>query len=301
MVNVQKSAKIKRVVLDVLTYAFLIIICFIWVIPFVYLICSSLTSSPGLSYNFAPNFPYPQNEYWTFNWYIQLFTDTSKYSFGRWYLNTLFISLVTAFFQTIITLLVAYTFSRLRFKGRQALMKFMLIITMFPGFLSMICIYSILKTLGLAGNIDNPTANLCGLILVYVAGSATGYLISKGFFDTVSRSLDEAAMIDGASRHTIFWKIILPLSKPIIVYTILCSVTGPWGDYMFASYLVGQTDQKSYTVAVGLQQFLTTDNVGTYWSRFCAGGVFVSIPIVILFFFLQKYYVSGVTGGSVKG
>lgn len=300
MKHVSRKARTNRIITNTLIYIVLICISVVWLLPFLYLIVQSLTSSPGISTNLWPNFPTVKDEYWTIWAYKALFTQTETYNFGRWYLNTLCIAAITSVCQTVITLLVAYTFSRLRFKGRKSLMKFMLIITMFPGFLSMICIYSVLKNLGLAGNVNSPIGNIGGLILVYIAGSATGYMISKGFFDTISRSLDEAAEIDGASKNRIFWNIILPLSKPIVVYTILTTFTGPWGDFMFASMILGK-NRDSYTVAIGLQQFIGQTTIGTYWSRFCAGGVIVSIPIVILFFFLQKYYVSGITGGAVKG
>ena len=126
------------------------------------------------------------------------------------------------------------------------------------------------------------------------------FYISKGFFDTISKSLDEAAMIDGANKNTIFWRVIMPLSKPIIVYTILMAFLAPWGDYMFAS-VIAAGDVKMFNVAVGLQQMLTKESGSAYFPIFCAAGVVVSIPIVILFFLLQRYYVEGVTGGAVKG
>lgn len=172
-------------------------------------------------------------------------------------------------------------------------MKLMLIIGMFPGFLSMVCVYFILDLIGLTGSIF-------GLVLVYVAGSAMNYYIAKGFFDTIPKSLDEAAMIDGASKNTVFWKIIMPLSKPIVVYTILMAFTAPWGDFMLASY-IAQGHLELYNVAVGLQGMLTKGNINQNFPIFCAGGVVTSIPIVTLFFCLQSYYVEGVTGGAVKG
>ena len=172
-------------------------------------------------------------------------------------------------------------------------MKMMLILGMFPGFLSMLAVLFILKLLHL-------NSSILGLVLIYAAGSAMGYYISKGFFDTIPKSLDEAVLIDGGTKNTVFWKIILPLSKPIIVYTILMSFTAPWGDYMMASY-VAQGRSTMWNVAVGLQQLLSRGNIETYFPRFCAGAVITSLPIMILFFALQKYYVEGVTGGSVKG
>ena len=127
-----------------------------------------------------------------------------------------------------------------------------------------------------------------------------GYYICKGFFDTIPKSLDEAARIDGASRHTVFIKVVLPLSKPIIIYTVLTSFLAPWGEYMFAS-LMAFGDQDYYNVAVGLKEMLNRETASEYFTRFCAASVIVSVPITVLFFWLQRYYVEGVTGGSVKG
>ncbi len=267
-----------------LIYIILVIMSIIWLIPFVYLLSQSFASQ-YVSGNFFP-------EEWTFQNYINLFTDTI-YPFGRWYLNTLAIAIITAILQTVIQLMTAYSFSRLRFKTRKAYMKLILILGMFPSFLGMIVTYFILDMIGLESSIF-------GLILIYIAGSGMGYYVAKGFFDTIPRSLDEAAMIDGANKNTIFWKVILPLSKPIVVYTVLMSFTAPWGDYMMASYLA-QGKQELFNVAVGLQQMMTKGNDVRYFPQFCAGGVVVSVGIMALFFWLQKYYVEGVTGGAVKG
>jgi arabinogalactan oligomer/maltooligosaccharide transport system permease protein len=186
----------------------------------------------------------------------------------------------------------------MRFNGRKALMKFMLVLGMFPGFLGMICIYYLLDALGLVGN----SSSIYGLMLVYVSGSMMGYYVSKGFFDTIPKSLDEAAMIDGASKSKIFFSITLPLSRPIIIQTLLGAFVAPWGDFMMASYLVGKTGEDYMTVAVGLRQWI--DGMIQYqkhFTHFCAGGVIVSIIPIILFFVMQRFYVEGVTGGSVKG
>ena len=158
----------------------------------------------------------------------------------------------------------------------------------------MICIYRILQAIGLE-------TSVFGLVIVYISGSMMGYYISKGFFDTISKSLDEAAMIDGASRHTILWKIILPLSKPIVIYTILNAFLAPWGDFMMSNFLVGRGSNSSWTVAVGLYQWLTPSNIPQYFTKFCAAGVVVSIVPVIMYFIMQRFYVEGVTGGAVKG
>ena len=150
--------------------------------------------------------------------------------------------------------------------------------------------------LGLTGNNSMP-----GLILVYVASSGMGYYVSKGFFDTISKSLDEAARVDGATRAQVLTKIILPLSKPIVIYTILTGFMGPWGDFVFARY-VSQLKPLGMNVAVGLQSWLATDTMTfNNYTLFCAGGVVVALPVAILFMCLQRYYVEGVTSGGVKG
>src|SRR5574344_1343702 len=280
-------AKAGRVAGNSLVYIILAIISVVWLFPFVYLVLSSLRGeSGGVSLYVIP-------QEWTFENYFLLFTDKT-WEFGTWYLNTLMIAVIVAVIQTIIVLLTAYGLSRMRFKGRKPLMNFMLIIGMFPGFLSMVCIYFILKAIGLQ---TSPF----GLVIVYCSGAMMGYYICKGFFDTISKSLDEAAMIDGASRNRIFWQIIMPLSKPIVIYTILTSFLGPWGDFMMANFLVARGSQDTWTVAVGMQNWLTTSNLPYYFTTFCAAGVVVSIVPTILFFFMQRFYVEGVTGGAVKG
>ena len=168
----------------------------------------------------------------------------------------------------------------------------MLIIGMFPGFMSMIAVYNISKGLGLA-------QTLVARVVVSAAGSAMGYYICKGFFDTIPKALDEAAIIDGCTRWKIFTKITIPLSKPIIVYTVLTSFLGPWTDYIFPSMVLGDK-QASYTVALGLKWMTDFRRIDTYYTQFAAGALLVSLPIVILFIFLQKYYVEGLSG-AVKG
>jgi arabinogalactan oligomer/maltooligosaccharide transport system permease protein len=127
-----------------------------------------------------------------------------------------------------------------------------------------------------------------------------GYYIAKGYFDTIPRALDEAARIDGADRMTVFRQILLPLSKPIVIYTVLTAFMGPWGDFMYAS-LIAFGESTSYNVAVGMFTFLDKEHISAYFTRFCAGGVVVAVPVTLLFLALQKYYVAGVTGGAVKG
>lgn len=271
-------------------YIILVIISVIWLFPFFFLVIQSLRGEEGASTMYF----WPQQ--WTFDNYIGLFTDTDKFNFPRWYGITLVISVVVTLIQTTIVLITSYALSRLRFKMRKPLMNLMLVLGMFPGFMSMTAVYFILKLVGLTQNMG-----LVGLILVYVASSCMGYYICKGFFDTIPKSLDEAARIDGANRQTVFFKIILPLAKPIIIYTILTAFMAPWGEYMFASLLIVNGDPDNFNIAVGLWEMLNRETINEYFTRFCAASVVVSIPITILFFCLQRYYVQGVTGGSVKG
>lgn len=278
-----RSKKTAATVKNVLTYTVLIIISLVWLIPFAILIFQSFNAKTGMSVNWS----------FTFKNYVRLFTETS---FPRWYGNTLLVSIVVTAIQTVIVLMTSYALSRLRFKLRKPLMNLMLILGMFPGFLSMVAVYYLLNEIGMA--------NVVGLIIVYSASSAMQYYICKGFFDTIPKSLDEAARIDGASRRTVFLKIILPLAKPIIIYTILTAFIAPWGEYMFSSYiaLASGRDDTKWTVALGMKSWL--DDPGTKaqnFTVFCAAAVVVSIPITALFIWLQRYYVEGITGGSVKG
>ncbi len=280
----------KTAVVDTFIYILLVVISIIWIFPFVYLL---LTSLRGESTSIV-TYLFPKE--WSFKNYTWLFSSNSK--FLNWYLNTLVIAIVVSIINTLITLLTAYALSRMRFNGRKALMKFMLVLGMFPGFLSMICIYYILNAMKLVGT----NLSVIGLMLVYCSGSMMGYYVSKGFFDTISKSLDEAAMIDGASRSKIFFSIILPLSKPIILQTLLGAFVAPWGDYMMANYIVGRGSSEFQTVAIGLYQLIDSDSkISENFTRFCAGGVVVSILPIIMFFIMQRFYVEGVTGGSVKG
>ena len=277
----------KNAIIDTFIYILLALISIIWVFPFFYLILCSIREEPGMVTYLIP-------KGFTINNFVVLF----KGDFITWYLNTLLIAIVVSIINTLITLLTAYALSRMRFKGRQGLMKFMLVLGMFPGFLGMICIYYLLNAMGMIGS----SMSIVGLMLVYVSGTMMGYYVSKGFFDTISRSLDEAAMIDGASRAKIFFSIILPLSKPIIIQTLLGAFVGPWGDYMMANYIIGRGGTQFKTAAIGLYQMVDTlPEVQENFTIFCAGGVVVSLLPIIMFFFMQRFYVAGVTGGSVKG
>ncbi len=264
------------------------VLVLLWVVPLAYLLVQSFRAEPGA---WSPGF-FPQT--WTLNNYKRLFTETQ---FPRWYGNTLFIALVSCAITTVFVLAVSYAFSRLRFRARRPLMNVMLILGMFPGFMSMSAVYFLLKIL-----LPRSYQSHLSLIIVYSAGAALSYYIAKGFFDTVPKSLDEAARIDGAGRARVFFRIILPLSKPIIIYTILLNFIAPWCDYIFVSYiLAGVPDTGLYTVSLGMFRWLEREMIQQYFTTFCAAAVVVALPITLLFMFLQKYYVAGVTGGAVKG
>ena len=270
---------------NTLIYILLITISAIWLIPFFCIVLQSFRVESTWQVG------YVMPKVWGLDNYRKLFSS----DFTRWYTNTFIISVFTALFQTVIVLCMSYTLSRFRFKMRKPLMRFMLILGFFPGMLTMIILYRVLKDLGLTQANAVP-----GLILVYVASSGMGYYVSKGFFDTIPKSLDEAARVDGATRFQVLKKIILPLSKPIVIYTVLTAFMGPWGDYVFARY-ISFGASAGMNVAVGLYNWLTPDQINNNYTMFCAGGVLVAIPVTLLFLFLQKYYVEGVTGGAVKG
>ena len=277
---------------NIVTYIVLILISIVWLFPFFGLIMQSFRSyDPAVEYGGMVDYIIPK----TFSLDNYRFLFSGETNFLTWYKNTLIIAVFVAVLQTIIVLCVSYALSRMRFKGRTLLMRFWLVLGMFPGFLTMICLYFLLKQFGLT-----QAGAVPGLILVSVASSGMGYYVCKGYFDTLPAALDEAARIDGASRARIFFLMTIPLSKPIIIYTALIAFMAPWCDYVFASYIAFGHD-KSYNVAVALQRWVWTNDYQGYFTRFCAGGILVAIPVTVLFLFLQKYYVEGVTGGAVKG
>ena len=277
--------KAANTISNIFIYILLGIITVVWLVPFVCIVLQSFRCENTHMVGYI----IPKE--WGFDNYVRLFST----KFPRWYLNTFLIALAAAVFQTIITLCMSYTLSRFRFKLRKPLMQFMLILGMFPGMLGMIILYNVLKDLGMTGAHAVP-----GLILVNVAGAGMGYYVSKGFFDTIPKSLDEAARIDGATRFYILRKVILPLAKPIVIYTILTAFMGPWGDFSFARY-ISMNNVDGMNAAVGLFSWLNVDQINNNYTMFCAGGVVVALPVTLLFIFLQKYYVEGVTGGAVKG
>ena len=280
------GARASRRLGDAVVYTILIIMTLIWLFPFVGIVLESFKGGvKGMNGDLIP-------EVFSFEHYIRLFTKTD---FLKWFTNTAIMGVATAVFQTFFVLSMSYTLSRLRFKGRKALMNFMLILGMFPGFLTMILIYKVFSDFGLTMQMA-PV----GLVIVYCASSGMGYYISKGFFDTIPKTLDEAARVDGATRMQVFYKVIMPLSGSIIIYTILMGFMAPWGDFMLATYIIHENSQ-GMSVAVGMYEWLSMTNVNTNYTMFCAAGVVVAVPVTTVFLCLQKYYVEGVTGGAVKG
>ncbi len=268
--------------------AVIAVLAIIWVIPIVWIVCTSFSAYDGID----PSSFLPKQ--WSASHYVSLFHADTVNQFKQWFLNTLIIACFTCVISTMFVLMVAYATSVLRFKMRKPLMNIAVILNLFPGMLAMIAVYFTLKTF-------NLTNSHIGLILVYSASSGLGYLIAKGNFDTVPRSLCEAARLDGCTEAQIFTRVILPTSRPIVVYTVISSFLTPWMDFVYAKMILNAGISANYTVAVGLYRMLDKSLINTYFTQFCAGGVLVSIPIAILFAIMQKFYVEGVTSGAVKG
>ncbi len=282
-----KSYKLRRILSNTFIYVILAVLGIIWVSPLAYLVIHSFRAE-GLA---TVHYLIPKE--YTFDNYIDLFTRTEQLNFPRWFMNTLIVAIFSCIISTLAVLMVSYSLSRLRFKARKPLINVGMILGMFPGFMTMVAIYLLLDIMGLG-------RSLVALVICYSAGAGLGYQISKGFFDTIPRALDEAATIDGATRNQIFWKIILPMSKPIVVYTVLTSFIGPWTDFLLAKIIMVDEVQ-NFTVAIGLQKMLSMEFYTEYYKQFLAGSVVVAVPITILFLFMQRYYVEGVTAGGVKG
>lgn len=290
MNNTGKVKKLKenRVSSIVLHNLLIGVLAFIWLIPIVWLVCTSFSAYSGM--NTSTFFP----EEWSAVNYAKLFHPDTVAQFPQWFMNTFIIACFTCVISTMFVLMVAYAMSVMRFPMRKPLMNLAVILNLFPGMLAMIAVYFTLKSF-------NLTNSYAGLIMVYSGSAGMGYLIAKGFFDTVPRALCEAARIDGCTEARIFWNIILPMSRPIIVYTVISSFLVPWMDFVYAKMILNAGISANYTVAIGLYKMLDKSLINSYFTQFCAGGVLVSIPISILFIIMQKFYVEGITGGAVKG
>ena len=281
--------KIKKSLSNIIVHTVLAILAVIWVLPIVWVVLISFRAEKGA---YTSTF-LPQS--YTLSNYIRLFTETDTFNFPLWFGNTLVVAIFSCIISTFYVLSVSYVMSRLRFKLRKKFMNIALILGMFPGFMAMIAVYYILKGIGLT----TGALKLVSLVLVYSGGAGLTFYVAKGFFDTIPKAIDEAAIIDGCTRWQVFTKVIIPLSKPIIVQTIVASFMAPWMDFIFARVIAGSEPQY-YTVAVGLWNMLTKENITNYYTRFAAGAVIVSIPIAILFCSVQKYYMES-NAGAVKG
>lgn len=277
----KKHIRLRTVADSSITYLILLIVAFIFFFPCLWLILASFSAS-GSIYSFEGFFP---AEY-SLDSFKKLFTDITLYNYPQWFANSLFIATISCILGTSLTILTAYCMSRFRFKSRKALMKTTLVLGMFPSFMGMTAVYLLMTQF-------NFINNHWGLILIYTAGAPLGYMVQKGFFDSIPNSIDEAAWLDGATNFQVFYKIHMPLSAPIIVYTALTSFTWPWSDYILPKLLLKTKD--TWTVAVGLMSLGETE-----FSRFAAGSIFIAVPIVILFLFLAKYLINGMVSGAVK-
>ena len=281
-------AKLRYRASNALTYALLAVLGVAWVLPIGYLIYTAFRVTPSTG---IINTLFPDGLQLGFGNFSRLFGETM---FTKWLLNTILVSVTSCALSTAFILMVSYALSRMRFRLRKPIMNVLLVLGMFPGFMSMIAVYFILKAMGL-------TNSLLALILVYSGSAALSYYICKGFFDTVPRAMEEAAILDGASQPIVFWKIILPLAKPIIVYTVLTSFISPWCDFIFVNTII--SDRELYTVSLGLYKMINAEknSFNDNFTVFCAGAFVVGAIIVTLFMSMQRYYVEGVTSGAVKG
>ena len=278
-----KSAKTKRFVNNTIVHVSLAILAFIWVFPIIWVVLTSFRAEKG---SYVSTF-LPRS--YTLDNYIKLFTDTSILNFPRMFMNTLIIAIFSCLIATFYTLAVSYCLSRLKFKLRKPYMNMAMILGLFPGFMSMVAVYFILKAAGLTeGNLIRVA-----LILCYSGGAGLGFQIAKGFFDTIPYAVDEAAILDGCTKWQVFTKVTLPLSKPIIVYTVLTAFMAPWLDFIFAK-VICRANSDQYTIAIGLWKMLEKEYIDSWYTSFAAGAVLISIPIAILFLCMQKYYVDGV-------
>lgn len=277
----RNSKKVRKIADVVITYLILFVVSFVFLFPCLWLILASFSKS-GSIYSFNGFFP---SEF-SLATFKKLFTDTTMYDFPKWFVNSLIVGLFSSLFGTTLVILTAYVISFFQFKARKPLMKITLVLGMFPSFMGMAAVYILMTQFKMVNS-------LWGLILIYSAGAPIGYLVQKGFFDTVPQSIYEAARIDGATNAHIFRTLILPISKPIIVYTALTSFTWPWSDFILPKMLL--KEKTNYTVAVGLMSLGETE-----FARFAAGSVFIAVPIVIFYFLLQKNLVSGLISGASK-
>ena len=285
------SVKAKRITMDIIVHIFLVIVAVFWLIPFVWLVAHSFRTDGGLFYNSF----FPKAEDVSLDSYIKLFTETDVMNFLQMFKNTFIIAICACLISTFFVLAVSYCMSRLNWKMRKPYMNMGMVITLFPGFMSMTATYFLLKAMGLTEGNLVPLA----LVICYSSGAGVGFYVMKGYMDTIPKALDEAAYLDGATKWQTFTRITLPLCKPMIVYQIITSFMGPWMDFIFAKIIVRDKAQ-FYTVSIGLWRMLEKEYINSWFTRFCAGAVIIAVPISILYIITQRFYQEAMSG-SVKG
>ena len=277
----------------ILVHTVLIILAIMWLYPILWVVLNAFRveyNNQGDLIGIVVSHYFPKS--FGFENFKRLFTNTF---FGRWVTNTLIVAVFSTTLSTFLSLCTSYVMSKMRFRMRKPIMNIALILGFFPGFMSMIAIYYILKGLGL-------TQSLAALVLVYSASAGLGFYVGKGFFDTIPDSLVEAAKIDGAVQSRIFFSVILPLSRPILVYIALMAFMVPWMDFILPRIILGEQNVHLHTTAVGLYYMLYGQRVDSnVFTLFAAGCLLIAVPIIILFLSMQKFYIEGVTAGSTKG
>lgn len=264
---------------------FFIVLCFVTMVPILYALSVSLNAQDGL---LSSDFSFIPREF-TLKHYEEVIYGEDIIT---WLKNTVFLAAVTISLSLTIAVPAAYCFSRRRFPGRKAILKSLVLLNSFPAILSMFAIYRLLRPMGLVNH-------RVGLILVYTGTMAVFSLWNtKGYFDTIPTELEEAAKIDGASAFQVVMRIVLPLAKPSIVTTALQVLIYVWNEYIYATTFL--TGEDKYTLAAGLNTLQATEMTGS-WPVFAAASITVSIPVLIIFFICQRYMVSGLTAGGVKG
>ena len=277
------SVKFRRRLNHILTYLYLIALSIIIIYPLLITVMSAFKSGNVVAFKLdgSTNF--------TFDNFLGLFNETL---YGTWYLNTLIIATVTMIVQTSIVVLAGYAYSRYNFVARKQSLVFFLIIQMVPTMAALTAFFVMALML-------NALNKSWFLIFLYIGGGIPmNAWLMKGYFDTVPISLDESAKLDGAGHFRRLWQIVLPLVRPMIAIQALWAFMGPFGDFILSKFLL--REKEFYTVAVGLQTFIC-DPKNLKISYFAAGAILIALPISILFFFLQKNFVSGLTSGGDKG
>lgn len=280
---ISKKLKIRpaTTIRSVIVYVIVLLISFIFAFPCIWLILSSFNANGSLL-TLDGFFP----EAYSFDTFKTLFTEKVEHDYMTWFWNTLFVAGISCVISTVLVLAVSYTMSRYRFKSRKQMMKVTLLLNIFPNFMNMTALFVIMTQFDLINN-------LWGLILLYSSGATMGFLVQKGFFDTIPSTIYDAATLDGATDLRVFVSITLPLSKPMIVYTALTSFVWPWSDFMLPKLLL--PDKSQWTVAIGLNWLDESK-----FSIFAAGSVFIAVPIVALYIALSKYLIQGGAAGAVK-